>query len=198
MLDGLKNEGSDFLMEKLLNFTNLETSEIKQKIEDLIPADVLEEYEKEIEKAKDILEFLDYIKTNGLSYKDLVEGFLQKHKEHFLQYSEELIDLYFDSQSSITDSFLSNITSRVEEVRSSIRVFESKLSFIETMKTKILNYFQSLYNSQLASDAYQADFVAMLNSLASYSVGISNERGSCCRWKRKWYGRKYCANRNDM
>ena len=84
-----------------------------------------------------------------------MEGFLQKHKEHFLEYSKELINLYFENQTFITDSCFSNITSRVEEVRSSIRMLESELSFVETMKTKILQYFSSLYNSQLTSDSYQ-------------------------------------------
>ena len=85
-----------------------------------MPTDVLEEYEKEIEKAREIISFLEYVQDNGLSFNDIVGFLLETHKGHFLNYSASLINLYFDNQTLITNSFFSNVTSRVEDVNQDV------------------------------------------------------------------------------
>ena len=78
-LSGYKTEGSDFLLNKLTSFTGTETAAIRQQIENLVPLDMLTRYEEEIEKAQTVLEFLDYIRDNGLAYSATIRSDLAAH-----------------------------------------------------------------------------------------------------------------------
>ena len=49
-------------------------------MENLIPSEVLSQYEEEIEKARDILQFLDYVKDNGLDYSASLEQIVGNHR----------------------------------------------------------------------------------------------------------------------
>ena len=45
----------------------------------LVPADVQEEYQRMIEIAGQIFYFLDYVKENGLDYRDVLESLVEGH-----------------------------------------------------------------------------------------------------------------------
>lgn len=66
----IRTDGANYLQDLLVSFVSTEIAEVSQEIRSLIPSDVWDDYQKQIEKAKAIIQFLIFVRDKGLEYAD--------------------------------------------------------------------------------------------------------------------------------
>ena len=91
-----------------------EYKDILNQIGNLVPESIQRDYEKEIEKASPIFEFLDYVRDNGVSYIDRLFDLLTGNDADILEFLEGVRDLYYRNQSAVFSNFLLPLYERVD------------------------------------------------------------------------------------
>ena len=182
----IKNNGKDYLdsifseVTSASNFTTL-LAEIKA----LVPEDSQREYEQMIERASQIFQFLDYVRDNGLDYKTTLERLVDNHGRSLMDFFGEIANIYFQNQTSISDSLLSRIRSRVNAVETELQGFHNLVNnfYPQTLANKLNQQYQRMVNSSLVSAANS--LVANKNNLISKLEASAAKTGqtaaNCCR-----------------
>lgn len=117
-----------------------------------------------------------------------------------MDFINSTMELFFHNQSSVVNPVLEKIQTRIQEVSNEVEGFQNETIDIDSMDTKILNLFNTLYFSSLDTDSYMTQMTAILDSMASYAEGINREKGSCCHWHRSWkhlWMKKTCSSWNS-
>ena len=119
-LEEIRKLSEVFLDETSKNYTDIDLSKIGDEVVNLLSPDIKEKYDEEIEKAKEILNFIDYVKDEGLNYTDLVNKIGSNHDSDFLDFVKDALDLFFQNQTSIVDVFRLNVTNRLAVVKAHV------------------------------------------------------------------------------
>ena len=119
-LEEIKKLSEAFLDETSKNYTDIDLSKIGDEVVNLLSPDIKEKYDEEIEKAKEILNFIDYVKDEGLNYTDLINKIGSNHDSDFLDFVKDALDLFFQNQTSIVDVFRLNVTNRLAVVKAHV------------------------------------------------------------------------------
>lgn len=71
-----------------------------------------------MEKARGIVEFIRYVRDNGIEYRNQLLTILTDHKINILESSREIIDLYFSHQTPIVASSKSDVLNNFSIIQS--------------------------------------------------------------------------------
>ena len=85
-LEQIKKLSEVFLNETSKNYTDLDLSKIGDEVLNLLSPEIKEKYDEEIEKAKEILNFIDYVKDEGLNYTNIISQIGKDHDSDFLDF----------------------------------------------------------------------------------------------------------------
>lgn len=69
-----------------------------------------------MQKAKPIFDLINLVQGNGNNYLDYILTSLSDHKYNLLETLKNVIDLYFQNQTSKTNELLNIITHRINEI----------------------------------------------------------------------------------
>ena len=64
----------------------MDLSKIGDEVLNLLSPEIKEKYDEEIEKAKEILNFIDYVKDEGLNYTNIISQIGKDHDSDFLDF----------------------------------------------------------------------------------------------------------------
>ena len=109
-----------------------------------------------------------------------------------------MVKLLMDAKQQIASKELNPISVRSNSINGEITVLRRYLLNAHQVKNKVNSFLWYGYYSSLNTYYFYSTFDALINELTNLAHGVRNERGDCCRWKRRlWIFNKYCDNRND-
>ena len=91
-LTSIRQDGGAFLDGVLKGVGNSTLGALVSEVMALIPPETYELYKKEMDKAKDILSFIDYVQQQGQSYRSSLLGIMSAYQKNMLGFAKGLID----------------------------------------------------------------------------------------------------------